>query len=73
MNRPFNLIQLELKNSFKDPGMFPVAYKVALKKMRYYNARRDLKSGTDLPMSERSYSQSKGNGEVTPASIDESE
>jgi len=62
-----------IKNSFKDAGMFPVAYKVALKKMRYYNARRDLRTGTDLPISERSCSQSNGNAEATPASIDVSE
>ena len=42
-----------IENSFKDAGMFPVAYQVALKKMRYYNARRDPKTGTDLPISER--------------------
>jgi len=62
-----------IKNSFKDAGMFPVAYKVALKKMCYYNVRRDVKTGTHLPISERSCSQSNGNAEATPASIDESE
>ena len=35
-----------IQNAFKDSGMFPVAFKKleALKKMRHYNARRNLKA-----------------------------
>ena len=40
-----------IKNSFKDSGMFPVSFKRALKKMRHYNARRDLKKASGLPTS----------------------
>ena len=32
-----------IHNAFKDSGMFPVAFKKAWKKMRHYNARRNLK------------------------------
>jgi len=42
-----------IKNSLKDAGMLQVVYKVALKKMRCYNARRGLKTGTNSPMLER--------------------
>ena len=33
-----------IHNAFKDSRMFPVAFKKALKKMRHYNARRNLKA-----------------------------
>jgi len=40
-----------INNSFKDAGMFPFSYKVALKQMLHDNARRDLKRGTDSRVS----------------------
>ena len=33
-----------IQNVFKESGMFPVAFKKALKKMRHYNARSNLKT-----------------------------
>ncbi|RPA92354.1 hypothetical protein L873DRAFT_1794319 [Choiromyces venosus 120613-1] len=39
---------LVIKNAFKNSSMFPVSYKGALKKMRYYNAKRDGKTKSAL-------------------------
>src|SRR5207302_2676791 len=57
-----------IKNSFKNSGMFPVSYKGALKKMCYYNARWDLKTGISLPLSEGSSSHSNINQPATISS-----
>jgi len=39
--------QHTIRNAFKESGMFPVAYKHALKKMRYYNNKIQSISGLD--------------------------
>ncbi|RPB04342.1 hypothetical protein L873DRAFT_1666749 [Choiromyces venosus 120613-1] len=36
-----------IKNSFKNSGMFPVSYKNAIKKMRYYNNKMTIVSGRE--------------------------
>ncbi|RPA95172.1 hypothetical protein L873DRAFT_1846183 [Choiromyces venosus 120613-1] len=53
-----------IKNSFRESGMFPVSYKMALKKMRHYNKRKPVGAQSGMAMTSESTSNTLGGPSV---------
>ncbi|RPA94015.1 hypothetical protein L873DRAFT_1940985 [Choiromyces venosus 120613-1] len=53
-----------IKNSFRESGMFPVSYKMALKTMRHYNKRKPVGAQSGIAMTSESTSNTLGGPSV---------
>ncbi|RPA95960.1 hypothetical protein L873DRAFT_1845620 [Choiromyces venosus 120613-1] len=53
-----------IKNSFHESGMFPVSYKMALKKMHHYNKRKPVRAQSGMAMTSESTSNTLGGPSV---------
>ncbi|RPB06190.1 hypothetical protein L873DRAFT_1851141 [Choiromyces venosus 120613-1] len=57
-----------IKNSFRESGMFPVSYKIALKKMHHYNKPKPVGAQSGMAMTSESTSNTLGGPSVEEGS-----